>query len=197
MGLRWRQHEVSVHKDVHPRVQELADRCSGQMAFPAEHNLQGLSPHASWTLCARASVSTVCRDWGGLWGGGGGARKKAGSWIESCSLAHLAGLGDWVSLLDLSPGTFICPERSPFLEKIILKSSKWSLSYLLYQWDSQLPCPYWKKSLCASLGQKGVDLLFHKDRNSGPESRYNTSRHTEWQCKPKAGPFLFAVSEYP
>lgn len=57
-------------------------------------------------------------------GGGGGARKKAGSWIESCSLAHLAGLGDWVSLLDLSPGTFICPERSPFLEKIILKSSK-------------------------------------------------------------------------
>lgn len=34
------------------------------------------------------------------------------------------GFGDWVSLLDLSPGTFICPERSPFLEKIILKSSK-------------------------------------------------------------------------
>lgn len=35
--------------------------------------------------------------------------------------------------------------RGPFLGKISLKSQKWAMRFLSYQWDRQLSCPYWEE----------------------------------------------------
>lgn len=144
--------EVSILKTTYSLAQQLADRCSAQGAFPSHP-----AKRICWKHSFRAFIPTPGTPFEPVplfpllprVGGREGGRQDPG--LHLYLLDHMAEL--WRTSSPLAGHIYVTLHivRGPLLEKITLKSQKWTISYLSYQWDSQLLCLYWEKSETLSI----------------------------------------------